>query len=185
VKVGHINLASSFNGTGEHFVALVEALQRQGIAQHVIVRNKSLARRLAVYDNVTIGPVTGSPVVALCLMPHVDVVHAHSEKSAQAGLLLTLTRSIPFVLTRRDAGKPSGNPVSRSILSRAASLICSDAKAASAVLAGVSKMPVDVIPDIAREADNDFDMVGNRAAAEHVRVYRRAVDARRVPAFLL
>lgn len=185
MKVGHINLASSFNGTGEHFVALIEALQRQGIEQHVIVRNQSLARRVAIYDNVTIGPVTGSPVVALCLMPHVDVVHAHSEKSAQAGLLLTLTRSIPFVLTHRDAARRSGNPISRSILNRAASLVCSDAEVASAVLGSASKTPVDLIADIAREEGTDFDMVGNRAAADHLRVYRRAIDAWRVPAFLL
>lgn len=185
MKVGHINLARSFNGTGEHFVALIEALERQGISQHVIVRNQSMARRVAVYENVTISAVTSSPVVALCLMPQVEVVHAHNAKSAQAGLLLTLTRSIPFVLSRRDATKHSGNPINRSILNRAASLICSNASVAHALAVGASRTPVDVIADINRQEGADFDMVGNRAAAEHLRVYRRAVDAWRVPALLL
>ncbi len=185
MKVGHINLARSFNGTGEHFVALIEALERQGVTQHVIVRNHSLAKRVAVYDRVTIGPVTSSPVVALCLMPQVDVVHAHNEKSAQAGLLLTLTRSIPFAMSCRQATKQRRNPIQRSILSRAASLICSDQKLANALLNSASKTPVDVIRDITRENGKDFEMLGNRAAAEHIRVYRRAVDAWRIPAFLL
>ncbi|MGI9204262.1 MAG: glycosyltransferase [Woeseiaceae bacterium] len=185
MKVGHINLARSFNGTGEHFVALVEALERQGITQHVIVRNHSLARRVAVYDNVTIGTVTSSPVVALCLMPQVDVVHAHNEKSAQAGLVLTLTRSIPFVMSCRDVTKRSPNPILRSIFSRAAGLICSDAAMAKTLLRGTTRTPVDVIEDITRQDGKDFDMIGNRAAAEHLRIYRRAADTWRVPALLL
>lgn len=185
MKVGHINLARSFNGTGEHFVALVEALERQGISQHVIVRNQSMARRVAVYGNVTIGPVTSSPVVALCMMPQVDVVHAHNERSAQAGLVLTLTRSIPFVMSCRDISKRPGNPVQRSILNRAAGLICSNRAVAESLLPSAGSTPVDVIKDIAREDGRDFDMVGNRAAAEHLRVYRRAGDSWRVPALLL
>ncbi len=122
--IGHINLAKSFNGTGEHFVALVEALDRHGINQHVIVRNHALAKRISLYDNVTLGPVTGSPVMAYCLMPNVDVVHVHNDRSAQSGLLLTLTRSIPFVLTRRTEHKQSSSPILRSIEDRAACLIC-------------------------------------------------------------
>lgn len=185
MNIGHINLAKSFNGIGEHFVALIEALDRQGIHQHVIVRNKSLARRVAIYDNVTLAPVTGSPVVAYCLMPVVDVVHVHNDKSAQAGLLLTLTRSIPFVLTRRVASDSPGNPILRSIDDRAAGLICCTECVASTALIGKSNTQIDVIADITREDGTDFEMLGNRAAAEHLRVYRRAADTRRVPALLL
>jgi len=46
VRIGHINLATSFNGTGEHFVSLVEALEQVGVKQHVLVRNTALARRV-------------------------------------------------------------------------------------------------------------------------------------------
>lgn len=185
MHIGHINLAKSFNGTGEHFVALLEALDRQGLNQHVIVRNNALARRVAIYENVTLGPVTGSPVVAYCLMPTVDVVHVHNDKSAQSGLLLTLTRSTPFVLTRRAADESSGNPISRSIKDRAASIICCSKDAARNMLKENSTAQIDVIADIAREDGTDFEMLGNRVAAEHLRVYRRAAETWRVPALML
>lgn len=185
MNIGHINLAKSFNGTGEHFIALIEALDRHGIKQHVIVRNNALARRIALYENVTLGPVTGSPVMAYCLMPTVDVVHVHNEKSAQSGLLLTLTRSIPFVLTRRAPKGASTNPISRSIEDRAASVICCSERAARRALDKSANKQVDIIADIAREEGKDFEMTGNRVAAEHVRVYRRAADAWRVPALMI
>lgn len=185
MRIGHINLAKSFNGTGEHFVALIEALDRQGINQYVIVRNNALARRVAIYSNVTLGPVTGSPVVAYCLMPAVDVVHVHNDKSAQSGLLLTLTRSIPFVLTRRGADELSANPISRSINDRATSIICCSKDTARNILNKNSNARIDVIADIAREDETDFEMLANQAAAEHLRVYRRAVETWRVPALML
>lgn len=185
MEIGHINLAKSFNGTGEHFVALVEALDRQGARQHVIVRNQSLARRIAVYDSVTMGPITASPVMAYCLMPNVDVVHVHDDKSAQSGLLLTLTRSIPYVLTQRVVNDASRNPLAHSIDDRAASLICCTDDAARNANRGTASRQINVIPDIAREEDLDFEMLCNKAAAEHLRVYRRAADTFRVPALML
>jgi len=184
MKIGHINLARSFNGTGEHFIALVEALDRHGIEQHVIVRNNAQAKRIAVYKNVKLGPVTASPVVAYCLMPSVDVVHVHSDASAKSGLLLTLTRSIPFVMTRRSKRKSLLNPISRSIEDRAASLICCTKDVATNLLKGASNPQVDVIADISREDETDFEALGNRVAAEHLRVYRRAADAWRVPTLM-
>jgi hypothetical protein len=185
VKIGHVNLAGSFNGTGGHFIALIEALDRHGIKQHVIVCNNALAKRVAIYDNVTLGPVTASPVVAYCLMPKVDVVHVHNDKSAQSGLLLTLTKSIPFVLTRRDGGMSSTGPISRSIEDRAAGLICCTKEVADTVLRRTSKPQVVVIEDIAMEHGANLETLGNRAAADHLRVYRRAIDAWRMPALML
>ena len=96
MRIGHVCLDRSFNGLGEHIVSLVEGLSAQGAEQHVLVRNRAMASRLALCENVTVGPTTGTAVVACCLMPPVDVIHSHDDKSAQAGLLLQLTRSIPF-----------------------------------------------------------------------------------------
>ena len=42
--------------------------------------------------------------MAYCLMPEVDIVHIHEPDSGQAGLLLTLARSIPFVMIVQGAG---------------------------------------------------------------------------------
>ena len=46
VHIGHINLAKSFNGAGEHFVVLIEALQKLGVRQYLLVGNVALAKRL-------------------------------------------------------------------------------------------------------------------------------------------
>lgn len=61
--------------------------------------------------------------MAYCLMPKVDLVHVHDDKSAQAGLLLTLTRSTPFVMTTAEKNGSGKNPLKRSVLNRAQSLI--------------------------------------------------------------
>lgn len=120
--IGHINLAKSFNGAGEHFVSLVEALQAQGARQYILVRNISLAKRLDLVGNVTAGPAVRSAVMAYCLMPPVDVVHIHDPSEGQAGLLLTLTRSIPFVLTHRDDA-PGRNPITQAVYRRSSGII--------------------------------------------------------------
>lgn len=185
MQIGHINLERSMNGTGEHFVKLVEGLCRLGVEQHVIVRNKSLARRLGVYESVSVGPTVTTAVTAYCLMPNVAVVHAHDELSAHAGLLLILTRSIPYVATRRSLFPPGRNPLIRSVYGRAASVICPTAGAAEAMTDTGPRIPVDVIPDISSTgADADEDVVPG-IVAEHLRVYRRAADSCRIPALLL
>jgi len=185
MRLGHINLARSFNGTGEHVIALIEALDRQGVSQHVIVRNESLAKRLRIYDNVTVGPATGAAVVAYCLMPAVDVVHAHDSRGAQTGLLLALTRSIPFVLTRRIDRHPHSNPVNRSIYERASGILCTTDAAARSLAETDPGAPIDIINDITRAGVDDFEGLANRVAAMHMRVYRRAIETSSVPAFLL
>ncbi len=122
LRVGHINLAKSCNGLGEYFVDLVEGLASAGIEQHVIVRHDAIAKRLALIDSVNVGPTVGSAVMAYCLMPAVDVVHIHDPADGQAGLLMTLTRSIPYVLTRRSE-TPSQGTIAGAVLRRAAGFV--------------------------------------------------------------
>lgn len=122
MRVGHINLARSFGEAGEQFVKLIEALQRAGAKQHILVRNLKLAKRLDTVQHVSIGPIVHSPVSAFALMPAVDVVHAHDATGGQAGLLLLLTRSIPYVLTT-EGHVIARNPVMRAINRRASGVI--------------------------------------------------------------
>ena len=182
--VGHINLDRSMNGFGEHFVKLVESLDRQGIKQHVLVANASLARRVAIYENVLVGPVVRTPVMAYCLLPDVTVAHMHDAKSCQAGLILRLTRSIPYIITRRESIPPPRNPLARSIIERSSGVVCPSEEAARAIVDAGFTLPVDLIPDISFEATED-EVADNRVAAEYYRIYRRAVETRRVPALLL
>lgn len=120
--IGHINLAKSAGSAGEYFVNLIEALQGHAVQQHVLVRNVALAQRLDAADGVTVGPAVSSTVMAYCLMPVVDLVHVHDPSDGRAGLLLTLTRSIPFVLTRGNAAS-GRNPITQAVYRRASGII--------------------------------------------------------------
>ena len=123
MHIGHINLSQSFNGAGEHFVNLIDSLQQHSIQQYVLVRNVALAKRLDLIDGVVVGPVVRSPITAYCLMPPVDIVHIHNESCSSAGLLLTLTRSIPFVLTRCEEIDQSKNPINQLVCNRASDFV--------------------------------------------------------------
>lgn len=107
------------------FAILVESLDRLAIDQHVLVSNTALARRLHSCPYVTVGPVVKTPVMAYCLMPNVDLVHIHDTKGGQVGLLMTLTRSTPFVMTFDGENKSGGNPIRRSIFDRAQAMVSS------------------------------------------------------------
>jgi len=185
VKIGHIFLGQSSVSTTRHFIALVEALAHHGLQQHAFVSSALLARRLAHCRNVTVGPVMKAPVTAYCLMRRLDIAHVHDDKSGQAGLLLTLTRSVPYVLTTRGDDRPGKNPVTRSIYRRAASLICRSDDEMQIALANAPAARIDVVPDIEKALTGEPNITSNYAAAEHLRIYRRAVDARQLPEMVL
>lgn len=164
MRVGHINLATSFNGTGEHFVSLVEALEQAGVEQHVLVRNTALAKRLDAIEGVNVGPVVRSAVTACCLMPSCDLVHMHDPAAAQAGLLLTLTRSIPFVLTHRSSGVIGKNPLTQAIYKRASGIICLDESDIALLRHYEPTLRLHIVPDLLR----------SDSANDHLRVYQNS-----------
>lgn len=184
MTIGHVNLATSMNGTGENFIRLVEALDRHGVRQHVLVANAALSRRVAIYGNVSVGPVVKSAIMAYCLMPDVSVAHIHDSRSDQAGLLLALTRSIPYVLTRRATEPVGKSPIARSTIRRAATVICTSPAAADSLRQFDAATPIDLIADLSHDgAAGGID--DNHVAAEHLRIYRRAADSLRIPALLI
>ena len=162
--VGHINLAASMQETGEQFITLVEALQRTGIQQHVIVRNATLAKQILAVGGIDVGPVVHAPVLAYCLMPGIDVVHVHEPAAGQAGLLLALTRSIPYVLTHRGAVTAGGNPVAKAIYRRATAVICQDDSELAILRHWLPGLNVEIVPDIERQEPAD----------SHIRLYQNS-----------
>jgi hypothetical protein len=122
MHIGHINLARSCNGAGDNFVRLIESLQQLGVRQYVLVRNVELAKRLESIADVTVGPLVRSAVAAYCLVPTLDIVHVHEPAAAKAGLLLALTRSVPFVLTHQQQAH-ANNRIEQAIYKRAAAII--------------------------------------------------------------
>jgi hypothetical protein len=123
MNIGQICLAPPDSEASRYFAALVEALDSFGVSQHVLVASLDVARRLSNCAGVTVGPVAQTPVMAYCLMPEVDVAHVHEARSGRSGLLLTLTRSIPFVLTVDQEFERDRSAIARSILRRAAHTI--------------------------------------------------------------
>ncbi len=164
MQIGHINLARSFNGTGEHFVSLVEGLQQTGVPQHVLVRNVALAKRLDAVEGVVVGPVVHSPVTAYCMMPHLDLVHVHDLTSGQAGLLLTLTRSIPYVLTHTSTAGMSKNPLTQAIYRRALCVLCQDDSDVSILRHFDPSLRIEIVPAM--------EYLGS--AADYLRVYQNS-----------
>ena len=155
MQIGHINLARSFNGTGEHFISLVEGLQREGISQYVLVRNVTMAKRLATVRDVTVGPVVRSAVTACCLMPRLDLVHIHDMSAAQAGLLLVLTRSIPYVLSYSGDEVIGRNPITQAVYRRATKVICGDDSEASILRHFDPSLPIEIVPAMEIEGPAD------------------------------
>lgn len=123
MKVGHIYLEGTRDEDARRGAGLVEALDRLTISQHVLAADADLLRSLQALPFVSCGPSVTSPIMACCLMPDVDIVHIHDDKAAQAGLLLTLTRSMPFVMDSPQRGAGYPGPLKRSILNRARYLI--------------------------------------------------------------
>lgn len=119
MKVGQIYLEKPSTDGAQRFQATIESLDRLTIEQHVLVASSELARSLSGLPYVTVGPVVSTPVMAYCLMPEVDVAHAHDSRGGQVGLLLTLTRSTPYVINAADTLPKTRNPLLASIRDRA------------------------------------------------------------------
>ncbi len=189
MRIGHIDLSAHISAAEEQLVVLVEALTAHGIEQHVLVRNPFLAKRLAVCSGVSVGPLARFSISGYCLTPGVDLVHTHDRKAINTGVLLNLTRSIPFVLTHRQCSTPGNSPITRSKYRRAAGIVCTSEKISMAMSDYAGDTPVATISD-ACNADNENDaangrMSAERMAAQYLRVYRRIVDSRSVPTVLL
>ena len=123
MKIGHIYLERESARGASRFMALVEAVDRLAVDQHVLVAEPALARRLNALPFATVGSVVRSPVMACCLMPEVDVVHVHDEKGGRAGLLLTLTRSLPVIVTSDRPGQQPQGSLERSVFQRARAIV--------------------------------------------------------------
>ena len=124
MRVGHINLARPGDGRIPEFISLVEALHCEGIEQHLVVRDRWIIKHLMPLQGIKFGPVAHSAVTASCLIPKVDIAHIHDPAAGQAGLLLTLTRSIPYVLTHSGSLPKGRTPLAHAVYRRAACIIC-------------------------------------------------------------
>ena len=185
--VGHVCLLKDSDAAGEQLLHLAEALGKQGIRQHVAVRSASLAGQLAGVEDVTVGPLVSSPGAAFCTIPAIDIAHLHDTRSLPVGLLLALTRSIPFITMYRDDSLPSDRAVIQLAYRRASSIVCLTNKAGDVMQTSYPKTIIDIVPDVSDLGREEIDpIIGwQRMAADYAKIYRRSLDDSGVPAMLL
>ena len=147
MKIGHINLAKEYGGSGHQLLMLAKALSNHRIEQHAVVSNPILARRLLEHVDISISPLVNSPVTAYGLMPNVDLAHLHDSKSMPSGLLLTMTRSIPYIVTHRSLEPPPAHALARSMYRRAEGIACVSEAVSKVMLAYSPGTPIDNIYD--------------------------------------
>lgn len=187
MRIGQISLATEAEDGAAHLTLLVRALARHGVDQHVLVSDERLARELCGTNRVTVGPLTRTPIMACCLMPDVDVAHMHDLKSAQTGLLLTLTRSVPYVMTLRSPAVTALGPISRAVHQRAGCIVCQSDDVADMLRRRHPDLYIECIPPIRVQGTTDARacMSPERAADAYKKVYERTLDGGRRPAMML
>ena len=147
MKIGHICLSKGYGGSGNQLLMLAKALSNHDIEQHAVVRNPILAQRLSEHADISVGPLVKSPITAYGIMPSVDLAHLHDSKSLQSGLLLTLTRSIPYVLTQRSLARPRTHALVRSMYRRAKGIACVSEAVTKTMRQYCPETPIDSIYD--------------------------------------
>ena len=121
--VGHVLLRPQSDESIRRMTMLVEWVDHLAIRQHILTSDIVCARRVQSFPHATTGPIVRSPVIANCLMPKVDIVHAHDARGGQVGLLMALTRSVPFVVQRFEDQRSLREPFRDMILRRAGAVL--------------------------------------------------------------
>ena len=180
MQIGHICLATEFDDRTRQLTVLVRSLVSHSINQQSIVANHQLAVELEktpIQHNVR---VARSPISAYCAARNCDLLHLHDEFAGRTGLLATLTRGTPYVLTYRGSKAPPADALNRSIFSRAAGIVCDTAATAELVRHAHTGAAISVIEDAGHD-----DRSAQQMSAKYVRVYRGILDSRAVPGLLL
>jgi len=87
MKIGHINLKKEYGGSSHQLLMLVKALANHGIAQHAVVRNSTLARRLSKHSEISVGQksVTRHSLSGEFLLGHAESVLLAAHPTCQPG----------------------------------------------------------------------------------------------------
>ncbi len=177
LKVAHVHLASQHDLSSQQLAILARGLSGLNVDQHAVVRCQQVAEQLSRVPYVTIGPLVSSPIVANCLLPCADICHAHDARSAQTGLLLTLTRSIPFILSYRSQTTVSDAPITKAINRRSRAIVCASIIDQQRLLQDFPESTISVIANTTGKGENGYqELEANRLAAQYLDVYCRALE---------
>lgn len=187
VFIGHVNLSKRFDSSGTQLLLLTRALSKHGVRQHAVVRCPLLLEGLSDITNVSLGPLADSPVMANCVLPAVDLAHLHDTRSATTGLILSLTRSIPYIITIRGRAVPAHHAIARSIHRRAACVICTTDPMRETMRGYCPDTYVETISDARTVQENASDLYQSprKMAAAYISIYRRTLNSFQVPDMLI
>ena len=173
MRIGHL-LLDEDTENGHRAAWLVRRLSHLGIEQHVLTCDESMLRTLASTKRVRLGPLVRTPIMACCLMPDVDLAHMHDVKSGQAGLLLTLTRSIPYVISQWPRLPAATNAISRSIYTRSRGILCRSEADRMRMRSLCPHALIELIPESA--AAGEGGETDDGLARQYLCVYERMID---------
>ena len=176
--IGHICLSKDFGHTAKQLLWLVKGMARQGIQQSVVVRCAPLANRLMRCADVTVADLADSPLTAYSMVPKVDLAHVHDPDGVHTGLLLALTRSIPYIITCRQRAVPDESVIVRSAYQRAACIVCTTSATVDVMQVFCSTLSIDIVRD-AGDSTHPNSYLNDRVqqmAAAYMALYRRSLE---------
>lgn len=152
LKIGQICLVTDRDDpVYRNFVNLVEALDRLAVRQYLLAADSAALCRFERLCFADLGPPVNSPVLANCHLPDVEVAHAHGDAAGSTGLLLALTRSIPFVLTPEPPGRPESS--FRRLVRRRAAAVVAPGEICADDLVTVYRRIADGLLEFPQDAD--------------------------------
>ena len=182
--IGHIRLSETFDESAHQLLQLVLALAERRVRQHAVIACPQLAARLE-HANVSVQRCDAAPMDAYCAFHACDLAHAHDPLAAKTALLLKLTTAQPYVLTYREPNRAARDPVLRSAYRRAETVLVHSRANATAARKLCKSAPMQVAPnDSFCDPPLTYDGA-QRAASEHLRIYRHVIDRGSVPDLML
>ncbi len=160
LHIGHVNLAKGFRGGERQTQLLISALSEQGLQQTVVIRADSpLKNLLEKLPNVRLVLCKKPYWRAIFKLPKVDLLHAHDGKAVHWCRLVKLTRSLPYVVTRRVPNKLKNSWLTKASYRNALRVVGLSQAIKQSIQAVIPGLPVTVIPSMNAQLTSDQDEV--------------------------
>ncbi|WP_342631814.1 glycosyltransferase family 4 protein [Marinobacter alkaliphilus] len=153
MHICHVNLASGFAGGERQTVNLIRFLAESGVEQTLIAKP----------DNQMISELKELPVeirsTSHFLREHGggrwDLIHCHDGKAVYWGLIESLIRKTPYIVTRRVENPLKNKRVTRAAYGRALSVVCLSRAVSAAVKKLLPEARCPIIPSSYSGFDGD------------------------------
>ena len=142
----HINLARGFRGGERQTELHMGELAACGVCERFVGRRgEPLLERAAAIPGVKVRGVGGTAFGAFAGGRGADLVHAHESHAAHGAYLRHRVSGEPYLMTRRVCNVPGGDPFTRAVYRRAASIASVSESVASVMAEYAPGVPRRVI----------------------------------------